>query len=91
MATEYDAPYKVLQRQPPFNIRHVVAGAGEYVIGRCVHVGAKRDAFGKFAGRHVKVTGGRLQRVIPKVRGKAAVKRAKRARQQQRMRDKEQR
>ena len=57
MATTYNAPYKLLQRQLPFNIRYVQPGS-EYVEGR----------------------GGRFQRAIPKVRGKAAVKRVKRAR-----------
>lgn len=62
MATAHDAPYKQIQRQPPFNVRSVL----EIVV----------------AGRRMYRAGddGVIRRSLPKVKGKAAAKRAKRAR-----------
>lgn len=56
MATPKDAPYKLIQRQPPFTVREIRPG------------------------KQYRLLGSTLVRAVPKVRGKANAKRAKRAR-----------
>lgn len=56
MATPSNAPYKLIQRQPPFNVRQITPG------------------------KEYRLRGKSLVRAIPKLRGKANVKRAKRQR-----------
>lgn len=63
MATPIDAPYKKIQRQPPFNMRSVLEITG---------IGGVR--LYSVDGRGV------IHRRFRKVKGKAAVKAAKRAR-----------